>query len=249
MDEDPGHQAVTKAGRTAAMTAAVAAEQLARVWRAEREKARRSSAEQAQRFQARYDAERALARAQLAAADATWARVAEPDEVARVWQTARVWAELEPAEFIQTEARLREEIREQRGTDVEDLASVAPVRDGAPEALDEVRAGVVAAGAAADAAVDREEASHGQDSVAGGGDAHLVVGYDTEQRWEQLRERMEVAGVEADAAAGRVVAAKGHAAPRAQAGVTASAARDTGTAPTRKVRRARTQGSEHGFEH
>ena len=77
-----------------------------------------TSEQEARELQARFDAERSAARAQLAPVqrEEWWTR-AQPGDVATAWETARTWQDFDP-DARRTADRIRDEVRSRYGVDV-----------------------------------------------------------------------------------------------------------------------------------
>ena len=111
----------------------VAAQLGARVARIREELARTRQAQtdqQNRELQARFDAERAAARAELAPVyERTWWDAASVDQIAGVHETATAWHGIDP-EADRAGERVAEEVRDRYGLDVQDLdADPAAVRE------------------------------------------------------------------------------------------------------------------------
>ncbi|MCU1416161.1 MAG: hypothetical protein JWP32_335 [Schumannella sp.] len=111
----------------------VAAQLGARVARIREELARTRQAQterQNREVQARFDAERAAARAELAPVyDRTWWDTASVDQIAGVHETATAWQGIDP-EADRAGERIAEEVRDRYGLDVQNLhADPAAVRE------------------------------------------------------------------------------------------------------------------------
>src|SRR4051794_27624202 len=96
-EPDGINEALAGALRVSLTAAAHAAEQLARSREQAARDARASGEHEARQLQRRRDAERAAARAALAPiAREEWWQRAEVEEIARAWETAQAWRELDP---------------------------------------------------------------------------------------------------------------------------------------------------------
>ena len=237
--------------RTVARRALTVAGQLAeRIARAREQAARdaRGASEQhARELQARLDAERAAARAALAPVgrDDWWQR-AEPDDIARAWETAQAWREHDPA-ARQAAERIHAELRTRYGIDTRDLrADPAAVR-AALAARDtaragaggqrsrahdeEAEAGALLAGAnRADAAQDANRDGGRPDTDRVDADNHLAEAASREHLAAALKGVADGEAVEA-----RVIAATNQARPAAEA--------VTATPPPRAPRARRARGA------
>lgn len=231
--EDPVGPAVDAATRTSLVAAGHVAVRLARE-RQEQANAWGEAAEQeARQLQQRWDAQRALARVEIEAADTRWLSQASAEQAAAVWQTAHVWAAVEPDAFGPSAERLRRDLQDRYGVDVlrgdsneSDLRAAADHeqmkarRADRERRVDEQSAATILASGGLDDEADehREAAVDHRDEVnlrygrADGLDARADrVGYDTEQRRAELAARIAGAGVGEDAAGGRVLAANANA--------------------------------------
>jgi Relaxase/Mobilisation nuclease domain len=106
------------------------AERAARAREQQAREAQAATEQQARELQARLDAERAAARAALASVHRPeWWRHAEPDQIARAWQTAQTWRDLDPDARLAGE-RISDELRARYELDTRELgADPAAVRD------------------------------------------------------------------------------------------------------------------------
>lgn len=95
-DGDGIDDALEGAVRTTLMVAARIAERLVRLRQNQLQAAAAESAQRAREVQARYDVERALARAELApVGDQKWLAAASPADLGRMYETAASWAPLD----------------------------------------------------------------------------------------------------------------------------------------------------------
>ncbi len=233
--EDPAQNAVQRTLRTALMTATVAAEQITRLRRQHTEQAAQQHREEAARMGKQYDAHRALAVAELGAADERWFHRAEPQQVARIWAIAHTWEQLEPEMFSPYAERLRERINARYGIDDRDLPTGAAetadrlragARDPAAEqrheqvadAADQTAADTLLATASDDRTADeaRSPRVHTDADLAAGRFADLTAeaaDYDSVARREALASRATQPGTDADTVAGRVRASHAQAEP------------------------------------
>ena len=243
--EDAAQETMSRVSRVAVTAASMAVQAIAKQREQRARELAEAEADRARELQSRWDAERASARAQLAATDNVWLDRATPQEVAGAWQTAAVWAEFEPDAFAGTEARLAGEIERRYGIDprtagtdgLEDAGDLhaladaervrerehdeaardAGARSEAAERDDELGAGIVMAGAAQDAAAELgSAAAHGHAASALDVDADGVE-YDSDARRSALAERAGDGGAEPDAVRARVVAANANGKPGRQA--------------------------------
>lgn len=250
--EDPAARLTSQGIRAALMAATVAAEQVARHWQNQKQRQASASAADAARWSSRYDTQRRLARIEVGAPDDQWIRGADPDQVARIWETARAWSQLEPAEFGPSAEKIRTLVHDTYGIDLpadsstaeqlRDAAtrersaaetSLSPGRDpkgtqGIHDILDESTAATIIGTTGLDAAADqREDATNGHTNAAQTLDAAATTvdeSYDTPQRREALTRRAVDAGVDPDTAQGRTRAstARGRPVGEATAAGTAS---------------------------
>lgn len=115
--------------RMALMTAAQLARTASNARRGRLEQATRRDLDEARQLQARIDADRTTARAELAPVhEASWWDQAEVGQVARVYETAVTWREEDEAARA-AESRIRQELRDRYGVEVnESSADPAVVR-------------------------------------------------------------------------------------------------------------------------
>lgn len=191
-----------------------------------------ASEERARELQARYDAERAAARSELAVVQrADWWDNASPDQIGRAWQTARAWRGLDP-----DADRASEEIARQV-RDRYDIDALAPGADRAAveealrtrqaDAAGRLREAAAAASAehaaheARGAESDRERDGAALDEVAAAvilaeplqtlvpdseaAGEHAETLYDTAERRQQLADRLDHEGVDAEALESRLL--------------------------------------------
>ncbi|MEW1808305.1 hypothetical protein [Pseudarthrobacter sp. NPDC080039] len=98
-------------------------EQLARTREQELRRTQAAEEQQARELQARYDAERAAARAQLAPVmDTRWWDTATGRDIERVHETATAWKDHDPAARDAAEA-IRDQVRRRYGLDVDNLGA------------------------------------------------------------------------------------------------------------------------------
>jgi colicin import membrane protein len=179
-----------------------------------------ASEQEARELRSRLDAERAAARTGLAPVFRDeWWQHAEPDDIARAWQTAQTWRELDP-EAHRAADRIRSQVLERYGVDTRDLAAdPAAVRDALlREAAWPGRGRAPAEAAEASAllmSADRADAA--QIAVAGPNDhidvdVHVTAPANREQLADALEGIADVEVVEA-----RVVAATNQGRPAAEA--------------------------------
>lgn len=115
--------------RMALMTAAQLARTASNARRGRLEQATRRDLDEARQLQARIDADRTTARAELAPVhEASWWDQADVGQVARVYETAVTWRDEDEAARA-AESRIREELRDRYGVEVnESSADPAVVR-------------------------------------------------------------------------------------------------------------------------
>lgn len=139
-DTDGINEAVEGAERIVVMTAARIAETVSRVRRELVERARARDEREAAEYRARYDAQRALARAELRPiADEGWWRRASVDEVARAYEVAATWRDEDP-QIAQLHSQLSQRVRERFGFDPSTDEPVTPGGLSASQRLLEGRA-------------------------------------------------------------------------------------------------------------
>src|SRR4051794_39894232 len=120
-EPDGVNEALTGALRVSLTAAAHVAEQFARSREQAAREARAAGQQQTRELHARMDAEHAAARASLApVAREEWWQRADVDEIARAWETAQAWLELDP-DARQAAERIREQLRDRYGIDTNDL--------------------------------------------------------------------------------------------------------------------------------
>src|SRR4051795_1280621 len=114
-EPDGINEALTGALRVSLTAAAHVGEQLARSHEQAARDARAAGEHDARQLQARLDAERAAARAALAPVtrEELWQR-AEVDEIARAWETAQTWRELDP-DAQRAAERIHDQLRDRYG--------------------------------------------------------------------------------------------------------------------------------------
>src|SRR4051812_40046827 len=120
-EPDGINDALAGALRVSLTVAARVAEQLARSREQAARDARAAGEHEARQLQARLDTERAAARAALApVAREEWWERADVDEIARAWETAQAWRELDP-DARQAAERIQTQLRDRYGIDTNDL--------------------------------------------------------------------------------------------------------------------------------
>jgi hypothetical protein len=113
-------EGITRVGLT---VAGRLGEQLARTREQELRRAQGAEEQQARELQARYDAERAAARAQLAPVmDNRWWDTASGRDIERVHETATAWKDHDPAARDAAEA-IRDQVQRRYGIDVDNLGA------------------------------------------------------------------------------------------------------------------------------
>ncbi len=202
------------------------AERMARAREEEHRHAQAASEQEARELQARLDGERAAARASLAplARDEWWEH-AQPDDLARAWETASAWQAVDE-DARRTAERMRDELRRRYGVDVENLAAdPAAVRDALERREDERRRAAeerdraaVERGDAGRLMADADRADRDQEADrADGAQEAAEVLYDSAERRGDLAATLEARGVDAETVEARVVADTNQARPPADA--------------------------------
>lgn len=167
-ETDGVEEAIEGLSRIALTVAGRLGEQLARAREQELRRAQAAEEQQARELQARFDAERAAARAQLTPVmDNRWWDTAGGRDIERAHETAAAWKDHDPAARAAADA-IRDQVHRRYGLDVENL--------GADEAS--------VAAALAQAERDREQAQKeraaGHDDTAQ--ETHLLADADREDR-------------------------------------------------------------------
>lgn len=243
VDESDGVEESLHGGLRVGLTAAgYLAEHAARGREQAAREAQAVSEQQARELQARLDADRASARAALAPVERDeWWQRAQPDDIARAWETAQTWRQIDP-DAQRVAARIGDEVRTRYGVDVDDLrADPAAVRDAVERRereeqqarrqrqearQDETEAALLMAESSP--AEHRHEPAQASTATAHGRDH-----YDSAQRRENLASKLE--GVaDAEAIEARVVADSNQARPAREA---------VSTAPTKAPRARKTRGA------
>ncbi len=152
---------------------------------------------------ARLDAERASARAELAAVHhGQWWEQAAPEDIQRAWETASAWRDLDPDVALASD-RIRTEVHHRYGIDADNPTPLPERRE--PGALDSPQAQAQHARARsrqADATLLLASAEHADQQ-----DAPLTEhAYDTPERRRDLAEQLAGAGVEPDAIEAAILA-------------------------------------------
>lgn len=124
MSESDGiEEAIEGMTRVGLTVAGRLGEQLARTREQELRRAQAAEEQQARELQARYDAERAAARAQLAPVmDNRWWDTASGRDIERVHETATAWKDQDPAARDAAEA-IRDQVQRRYGLDVDNLGA------------------------------------------------------------------------------------------------------------------------------
>jgi hypothetical protein len=124
MSESDGiEEAIEGMTRVGLTVAGRLGEQLARTREQELRRAQAAEEQQARELQARYDAERAAARAQLAPVmDNRWWDTASGRDIERVHETATAWKDHDPAARDAAEA-IRDQVQRRYGLDVDNLGA------------------------------------------------------------------------------------------------------------------------------
>lgn len=120
MSESDGvNEAVEGLSRTAIAVAGRLGEQLARMREQSLREQQAVEEQRGRELQARYEAQRAAARAQLApTAEGRWWDQARPQDIERVHETATAWKQFDP-EAQEAAERIRREVKERYGIDVD----------------------------------------------------------------------------------------------------------------------------------
>jgi colicin import membrane protein len=200
-DEPDGMHEVFQGGARVALTAAgLIAERLMRAREQAQRDAQAASEHEARELQTRLDAERTAARASLApvAGDDWWQR-AGVDDVARAWETAKAWEDVD-ADARRITDRMREQLHDRYAIEVDYLdADPAAVRDALTRREDDLRraaqerdtarlqddeAALLMVGA------DRADRDREPGEAAAKGDRGDTV-YDSAERREQLAASLE----------------------------------------------------------
>ncbi len=218
---DEAFEAALRVGLTAAGRVA---ERVARDREAAARAGQASREQEARELQGRLDAERSAARALLAPAEqADWWQSASPEQVATVWQHALAWQTIDP-DAQRTADRVRREVRERYGVDVDEpradpaaLAAAIAERDGAERDAQQQRA----QGRQEDTeavlllrSADRADA--GRPGPGGAGEQDAGVLYDSAERRRALAASLE--GIaDAETVQARVLADTSQARPAEQA--------------------------------
>ena len=211
-------------------TAAIAARRATAARERAIEQAARDSEQATRAVTARIHAERLLATERLRPVfDGGWWETATPQNVADMWQEADSWRHLSqevetPTLFDRAAGRIRDELRDRAGLDPTQLIALAAVQE-----LEHEHQATIAHPAAQPAEVQ----TSGPEPTGG----HA---FDDLQRREQLRARLDAAGVPEPAIQARTVADIGQAREAAEAAQTPVA-----TAAAPRPASARSSGRDH----
>lgn len=182
-------------------------EQLARAREQELRRARAAEEQQARELQARFDAERAAARAQLAPVmDNRWWDTANGRDIERVHEAATAWKDHDPTARSAAEV-IREQVHRRYGLDVDNLgadkasvaAAMAKAEQDREQAQEERRAGSVEAALAVQmmAEADREDRDRQQDAYEENqrpeplSEEEASLKYDSAERRQELADSLE----------------------------------------------------------
>jgi len=199
---------LTAAGR-AAETRIRAREQQLRDAQAQGEQAERE-------LRSRLDGERAAARAELSPIyHEQWWEHAPPEQIARAWETARQWRELDP-DVQRAAGHIRGQLRDRYNIDVDQLpaADAALKGDAEPRSVQAARDQTQATALLTHA--DRVDGTQEPDRRLEGPDA-TPPPYDSPRRRELLAQKLTAAGIEPDAVQARMLADISQAHPPQQA--------------------------------
>ena len=126
MDGDGIDDALEGTIRVAVTAAGRAGEMIARQREQQMREAQARSQQEASELGARLAGERDAARASLAAVyRPEWWDAAQPEDIARAYQTARAWADVDP-EAVRAEQRIAQELRDRYGVDVPEHVASNP---------------------------------------------------------------------------------------------------------------------------
>jgi len=173
------------------------------------EQAQRDSEQAARAVKAQIDDERLLAAARLRPVfDPGWWEMAEPQDVADMWQEASSWqdpgrAVATPTIFDHATDRIRQEVRDRSGLDPTQVIALAAVQE-----LEREHQATIG---------ERYPARQPGDLEAVERDSSMPRGFDDPQRREQLRTRLVAAGVPEPAIEARTLADLGQAREAAEA--------------------------------
>jgi len=172
------------------------------------EQAQRDGAERARALKAQIDAERQLAAARLQPVfDPGWWETATPGDVADMWQEASSWRDPDRDEATPTifdrAGRIRHEVSDRTGLDATQVLALAAVQD-----LEREHQATL---------VESDHVRHPDEREATGRDLRGPRGFDDPHRREQLRTRLQAAGVPEPAIEARTLADLGQAREAAEA--------------------------------
>jgi len=201
------------------------------------EEAQRDSEQAARAVKAQIDAERQLAAAHLQPVfEPGWWQTATPRDVADMWQEANSWRDADrdvatPTIFDHAAGRIRQEVSDRTGLDATQILAVAAVQD-----LEHEHQVTLNEHDSVRQPAEREAVQ--RDSIA------APRGYDDPRRREQLRTRLEAAGVPEPAIEARTLADLGQAREAAEAahnplGTTPGPRPGAARSPRRELRRQR----------
>jgi hypothetical protein len=200
-DESDGAEEVFEAALRVGLTVAGRmAEQAARAREQAARDAQAASEQEGRELQARLDAERSAARAQLAPVERQdWWASADPEQVAAAWETARAWQDVDP-DVSRAADRIRHEVRDRYGVEVDDpraepgaladaLAARQDAQRHAQQRLQESRRDDVEAALLIREADQADRAQ--QPTATAGAEQDASVLYDTADRRRQLAASLE----------------------------------------------------------
>ena len=124
MEPDDGiEEAVEGQIRVLVMAAGQVGQHIARERQDQHQRNQNQSQREARQLQRRLDAERGVARAEMSKAHrADWWEQATPQQIAYTYQVARAWSS-EDFEAVRTEIKIRSELKERYGLDVDNLGA------------------------------------------------------------------------------------------------------------------------------
>lgn len=156
--QDQASESVRAGMRTAMAAAAQVAQRVMRALEQRQREAQAASEQRAAELRARFDAERAAARAVLAPVGrGDWWATAQPEQIASAYETARAWEKFDPDARAAAD-RIRDEVGVRYGVDPSALDRAEQLRREAADERQEARldeAAAVAAGV--DVAADMSE--------------------------------------------------------------------------------------------
>jgi len=176
-----------------------------------------AQSEHAQReLRARVDGERAAARAELSPIyHEQWWEHAQPGQIARAWQTANQWRELDP-DAQRAAEHIRSQLRDRYDINIDELpaADAALQADAEPRSVQAARDQTQATALLAHA--ERADRTDEPNQTLEGPDASPPP-YDSPRRRELLAQHLAAAGIEPDAVQARMLADISQAHPPQQA--------------------------------